>query len=196
MYSASQPIGMAASVRPDILALMDAYKLLGVDYSADPAEIRRAHRRQARLHHPDMVAAGSPEQQQATARMAAINEAYQLARDAPLRYHRVSKAADPDTAWTDSELDEAIRRAKAVRMVDHTMTIALFAVYMIVVPLLMWSLVPALPMLGQVPVVMVLSFISASAFIMVFGWRAWRVMIQIQFALAILRVLASGHLPF
>jgi DnaJ-domain-containing protein 1 len=196
MHSASQPIGMAASARPDIFALMDAYRLLGVDYSADAADIRRAHRRQARHHHPDMFPAGSVEQQQATARMTAINEAYQLARDAPLRYHRISKATDPDTVWTDSELDEAIRRAKAARAVDHMMTVALFAVYVVFVPFLMWSLIPALPVVGQIPVMIVLSLISASAFVMIFGWRAWRVMIQIELALAILRVFASGRLPF
>jgi hypothetical protein len=196
MYSAGQRIGMAASARPDIFALMDAYKLLGVEYSADPAEIRRGHRRQARLHHPDMYPAGSAEQQQATARMAAINEAYQLARDAPLRYHRISRAGDPDRVWTGSELDEAIRRAKAARTVDHMMTVALFVVYIVVVPFLMWSLVPALPVLGQMPVMIALSLMSASVFVMVFRWRAWRVMIQIQFALALLRVLVSGRLPF
>ena len=126
---------MPSSVRPDLFAFMDAYKVLGVDYTADSASIRRAHKRLAKQHHPDRFPAGSAEQQQATARMAEINDAYRLIREAPLRYHRVSKASDPTTPWTDIELDDAIRRARINQVVDRSTTIALIAVAAIAVPL-------------------------------------------------------------
>ena len=114
---------------------MDAYKVLDVEYTAAPAAIRQAHKRLAKQHHPDRFPAGSAEQQQATARMAEINDAYRLIREAPLRFHRVSKASDPTTPWTDIELDDAIRRARMNRVVDRSTTIALIAVAAIAVPL-------------------------------------------------------------
>jgi DnaJ-class molecular chaperone with C-terminal Zn finger domain len=126
---------MPSSARPDLFAFMDAYKVLAVDYTADSASIRRAHKRLAKQHHPDRFPAGSAEQQQATARMAEINDAYRLIREAPLRYHRVSKASDPTTPWTDTELDDAIRRARMNQVVDRSTTIALIAVAAIAVPL-------------------------------------------------------------
>lgn len=126
---------MPSSARPDLFAFMDAYNVLDVDYTADPAAIRRAHKRLARQHHPDRFPDGSAEQQQATARMAEINDAYRLIREAPLRFHRVSKASDPTTPWTDIELDDAIRRARMNRVVDRSTTIALIAVAAIAVPL-------------------------------------------------------------
>ena len=113
---------------------MDAYKVLGVDYTADSAAIRQAHKRLAKQHHPDRLPAGSAGQQQATTRMAEINDAYRLIREAPLRYHRVSKASDPTTPWTDSELEEAIRRARIDHEVTRWMTIALIAAAVIAVP--------------------------------------------------------------
>ena len=106
----------ATASRPGIHAMLDAYALLEVEHSANPAEIRQAYKRLARTHHPDRRPVGSPEQRQATERMTAINAAYQLARDAPLRYHRVSTAARPDEPWTDTEWDAAIRRAHRERV--------------------------------------------------------------------------------
>src|SRR5262245_20821280 len=118
---------MSASARPDLFAFMDAYTLLGVDYAADSSTIGQAHRRLAKQHHPDKFTAGSPEQRQAGARMAEINDAYQLIRKAPLKYHRVSKTSDQSTAWTDSELDAALRRAQVDQEFDQLMTLALLA---------------------------------------------------------------------
>lgn len=54
--------------------------------------------------------------------MSRINSAYQLVRDAPLRYHRVSTRSRPDEAWTDAELDEAIRRARSERTMANVMS--------------------------------------------------------------------------
>ena len=126
---------MPSSNRPDLFAFMDAYKVLDVEYTAAPAAIRQAQKRLAKQHHPDRFPAGSAAQQQATARMAEINDAYRLIREAPLRYHRVSTASDPTTPWNDIELDDAIRRARMNQVVDRSTTIALTAVTAIAVPL-------------------------------------------------------------
>ena len=112
----------AAAPGPDLDALLDAYALLEVEHSADPAGIRQAYKQAARKHHPDRHPAGSPEQKAATERMTAINAAYQLVRDAPLRHHRVSTGTRPDDPWTDTELDEAIRRAQSDRFVANVMS--------------------------------------------------------------------------
>lgn len=143
---------MPSSARPDLFAFMDAYKVLEVDYTGDPAAIRQAHKRLAKQHHPDRFPAGSAEQQQATARMAEINDAYRLIRKAPLRYHRISKASDPTTPWTDVELDDAIRRARMNQVVDRSTTIAVIAVTAIAVPLFASSvaILKALPLTAGV----------------------------------------------
>lgn len=101
---------------------MDAYKVLGVDYSADSAAIRQAHKRLAKQHHPDRFPAGSAQQQRATVHMAAINDAYALIRKAPLRYRRVSEASDPTTTRADADLDVAVDRARMNRKVDWWIT--------------------------------------------------------------------------
>lgn len=106
---------------------MDAYRVLGVDYGASRPDVAKAYRRQAREHHPDRYPAGSAEQQQATERMTAINAAYQLVREAPLRHHRVSTGARADDPWTDQELDAAIRRAQSDIVVSRGISVALSA---------------------------------------------------------------------
>lgn len=106
----------------DINSYLDAYAVLGVEHSANPAEIGRAYKVAARTHHPDRYPAGSDEQRNATERMRQINAAYQLVRDAPLRFHRVSTRSRPDEAWTDTELDAAIRRAKNERTLANVLS--------------------------------------------------------------------------
>jgi len=188
---------MATSSRPDLFAYMDAYKVLGVEYSADASEIRRAHRRLARQHHPDRYPAGSAEQQIATARMAAVNDAYRLVHEAPLRFHRVSRAFDPDIAWEQSELDEAIRRGRAVRRVDLFMTIGLVAIAAIVVPMLLRStfhLVPSSP--ARDLLVFVLTAASGLTMYAMLGPRMWHTLLKIQLTLAIVRLLTSNWSSF
>jgi curved DNA-binding protein CbpA len=58
----------------------DPYLALGVTRDASLAEVKRAFRQRAKLHHPDLHP--GPE---ATARMARINEAYALLSDPPRR---------------------------------------------------------------------------------------------------------------
>ena len=95
---------------------MNAYGLLEVDYSASPVEVRRAYKQAARKHHPDRHAAGSPQQRQAAETMVAVNAAFELIRNAPLRHHRVSNPVDVDSPWTDGELDDAIQQARIDRV--------------------------------------------------------------------------------
>ncbi len=76
----------------------DHYQSLGLDPRADAATIKRAYRRQARRHHPDVNgnAVGSQ------AAMARLNEAYQVLSDAKLRaaYDAVRESQVPTYART------------------------------------------------------------------------------------------------
>ena len=55
----------------------DFYKILGVDRAADEKEIKRAYRKLARQHHPDI----NPNDKGAEARFKEINEAFQVLSD-------------------------------------------------------------------------------------------------------------------
>jgi curved DNA-binding protein len=55
----------------------DYYKILGVDKKASKEEIKKAYRKLARQHHPDI----NPGNKQATARFAEINEANEVLSD-------------------------------------------------------------------------------------------------------------------
>ena len=132
---------MSDRPRSGVSALMDAYAVLGVEHSATPDVLRRAYKQLAREHHPDRHAAGSPQQERATARMAEINAAYQLAREAPLRFHRVSTGARPDDPWTDAELDTAVRRARTENLVSTVLTYVYVAVVVFLIPWLLASAV-------------------------------------------------------
>lgn len=58
---------------------IDAYALLGVDPACPQQELKAAHRRLVRRHHPDVVAPS--ERDAANRRMQQINVAYALVRD-------------------------------------------------------------------------------------------------------------------
>ncbi len=55
----------------------DFYKILGVDRKADEKEIKKAYRKLARQHHPDI----NPNNKGAEAKFKEINEAYQVLSD-------------------------------------------------------------------------------------------------------------------
>ena len=68
----------------------DYYKVLGVEHSASDDEIKKAFRRLARKHHPDISKAAD-----ASARMQELNEAHEVLRDKEKRaaYDRVGQGA-------------------------------------------------------------------------------------------------------
>lgn len=55
----------------------DFYKILGVERTADEKEIKKAYRKMARQHHPDI----NPNNKSAEAKFKEINEAYQVLSD-------------------------------------------------------------------------------------------------------------------
>ncbi|MGH3666135.1 MAG: J domain-containing protein, partial [Egibacteraceae bacterium] len=92
----------------------DAYTVLGVRPEAGPAELKAAHRRLVRRHHPDLV---PPAQRPAaTRRVQAINVAYGLIRDPRRRaaYDRLRRVHNRDAvlaAQWDARIAEAGRWA-------------------------------------------------------------------------------------
>jgi hypothetical protein len=78
----------ASTETADLQALIAAYAVLDVELTASEAAIRARYRELALRHHPDVHTQGSPAQQQAATRMAAINAAFNLIRNAPLRHYR------------------------------------------------------------------------------------------------------------
>jgi DnaJ-like protein len=99
-----------------LFTLMAAYAALEVPCSASSQEIRRAHRHLVVHDHPDLHHAGSEDHRNAMARMAAINDAYELVRDAPLRLVDLRVGSALDATWRDHEIDDAIRRGRADRL--------------------------------------------------------------------------------
>jgi len=71
----------------ELARLEQAYRVLGVLPNSSALEIRRAYRRLARTWHPDKFAHQPPQQLRATERMREINDAFDLAKHAPLRFH-------------------------------------------------------------------------------------------------------------
>ena len=110
-----------------LFTLMAAYAALEVPCSATPGEIRRAHRHVMINDHPDLHPAGSEDHRNAFARMSAINDAYALVRDAPLRLVDIRGGSGLETLWRDHELESAIRRGRADRIVRGIGLAAVFA---------------------------------------------------------------------
>lgn len=73
--------------------MLDAYAVLGVPEDASAAQLKAAHRRLVRRHHPDLAA--PEERAAATERVQRINVAYGLVRDPAARaaYDEVRAAA-------------------------------------------------------------------------------------------------------
>jgi hypothetical protein len=94
---------VAPMARPSKFAALEhAYRVLGVLPNSSALEIRRAYRQLAKTWHPDRVAHDSPQQQRATQRMLEINEAFDLIKHAPLRFHvdAQPEVVTPPADWT------------------------------------------------------------------------------------------------
>lgn len=66
--------------------MKDHYRTLGVESDAEPAEIRRAYLRLARVHHPDQHVGGPPADKERHERlMREVNEAWEILGDRALR---------------------------------------------------------------------------------------------------------------
>lgn len=72
----------------------DYYQILGVDRNADQKEIRKAYRRLARQHHPDV----NPGDRSAQERFKEINEAYQVLSD-PEKRQRYDRLGSSWRQW-------------------------------------------------------------------------------------------------
>lgn len=81
-------IGVPSMQKQAIMEFKDYYKVLGVDRAANADAIKKAYRKLAREHHPDLSKAAD-----ASTRMQEINEAYDVLRDPERRaaYDRVGK---------------------------------------------------------------------------------------------------------
>ena len=75
MTCVNPPDAASGTIDP-IMDFKDYYKVLGVERTASDAEIKKAFRRLARKHHPDVSKAPD-----AQARMQELNEAYEVLRD-------------------------------------------------------------------------------------------------------------------
>lgn len=159
---------MSRSAAPTLEELLDAYAVLEADHTATSGDLRHAYRRLARTHHPDRVPPNSPEHHQATTRMAAINAAYELIRDAPLRHHPMSHRSNPDLRYTQAHVDEALRRARDVRWVDAAVGAVGFSV------LCLLALLVLLPVMDRAGVSYPMMIVIAGAAVatMWFG-RRW-----------------------
>src|SRR5258706_11345543 len=73
------------------MSIRDPYEVLGVDRKASEAEIKKAYRRLARKHHPD-VNPGDPNAQKAFQEIAA---AYEVLKD-PARRQRFDRTGEVD----------------------------------------------------------------------------------------------------
>jgi curved DNA-binding protein CbpA len=105
--------GKAAA--PDLQTLLDAYALLEVQLHATPGDVRQSYRRLARANHPDRFPAASPQQRDATTRMTHLNAAYALIRDAPLRYHPISRGTETVIDDSVDAIGASLRRARVER---------------------------------------------------------------------------------
>ncbi|MBV9469659.1 MAG: J domain-containing protein, partial [Abitibacteriaceae bacterium] len=86
----------------------DYYKILGIARTADEKEIKKAYRKLARQHHPDI----NPNNKGAEAKFKEINEAYQVLSDKEKRtlydqfgddydkVHQAQQAGYPTAGYT------------------------------------------------------------------------------------------------
>ena len=76
----------------------DPYELLGLPEDATPEDAKKAWRRLAREHHPDL----NPDDPDAAERFKAIQEAYESVRDGKAPRIRMRRGPAPNPDWVDA----------------------------------------------------------------------------------------------
>jgi DnaJ-like protein len=146
-----------------------AYRTLELDTRASAGAIRQRYRELATRYHPDKWPHASKEQVNASRRMAEINAAYQLIRDAPLEDHAPLIEELPETTL-DEERDERIREVQAVDLWIER--IARFVVGA-VLGLLLGIGIYQRGVLGELSALVLLPLVFGAVFMMtpMGGWR-------------------------
>ena len=109
-------------------AVTDYYRILGIPRHTDREGIRRAYRRKARQHHPDL----HPDDPEAPSRMTDINVAYEALSDPRRRAKYDSRRNGIPTVPTEADADpysaSAPQRRRPVRKEPGVFDVALLAV--------------------------------------------------------------------
>src|SRR6476619_7298635 len=87
------------------MEFVDYYKILGLDKNADAEEIRKAYRKLARKHHPDL----NPDDKEAHKKFQQINEANEVLSDPEKRKKYDQYGKD----WKHAEQFEQARHQQA-----------------------------------------------------------------------------------
>src|SRR5215470_2614129 len=86
------------------MEFIDYYKILGVDKNASPDDVRKAYRKLARKHHPDL----NPNDKEAHKRFQQINEANEVLSDPEKRKKYDQYGKD----WQHAEQFEQARQSR------------------------------------------------------------------------------------
>ena len=90
------------------MAFIDYYNVLGVDKNATPDDIKKAYRKLARKHHPDL----NPGNEEAKKKFQQINEANEVLSDPEMRKKYDQYGATYGEHWKHGEDYEKARRAQ------------------------------------------------------------------------------------
>ncbi|MGB8190936.1 MAG: J domain-containing protein [Chitinophagaceae bacterium] len=93
------------------MAYIDYYKVLGLDKNASPDDIKKAYRKLARKHHPDL----NPDNKEAHKLFQQINEANEVLGDEEMRRKYDQYGAQYGEHWKQGEEYEKTRRAQGQR---------------------------------------------------------------------------------
>jgi len=112
--STSAATSAASAPEAAVQTLLAAYRVLDLELRASPLAIQYAYRELLQLNQPDRCPSGSPEQQRAAERRRAIEAAYELVRNAPLRDHPLAYQAEQELPLQPRDHGPAIDRPVSV----------------------------------------------------------------------------------
>jgi len=93
------------------MAYIDYYKVLGLDKNASTDDIKKAYRKLARKHHPDL----NPNNDEAKRTFQQINEANEVLSDPEMRRKYDQYSAQYGEHWRQGEEYEKARQAQGQR---------------------------------------------------------------------------------